>query len=70
MIFNSTGQNLQILQQAAKECEQGNFWIPDKMKFRPTWVDYFDMDKKKDVGHRVEVEITGLATNMTQREVE
>lgn len=70
MIFNSTGQNLQILQQAAKECEQGNFWIPDKMKFRSTWVDYFDMDKKKDVGHRVEVEITGLATNMTQREVE
>ena len=44
--------------------------MPDKMKFRPTWVDYFDMDKKKDVGHRVEVEITGLATNMTQREVE
>lgn len=69
MVFNNTEQNLQKLLLISKECEQGNFWVPDIMKLRPIWVDYFDLDKKKDVSHRVEVGITGFITNMTQRDI-
>ena len=69
IVFNGTEQNLQKLLLVAKECEQGNFWIPDRMKLRPTWVDYFDLDKKKDISHKVEVEITGFVANMTQKDI-
>lgn len=55
LVFEYTDLNLAQLKVIARKCEEGRFWDLSKLSLKPTWVEYYDNTKKKDISHKIEI---------------